>query len=723
MEKLIFFQKVLNSMKLTTKKWKMASILSAFSLLLGGSIVAATPANAVGADYTIDCSLLAPGTYDANDMPYVGDGTAVVTLTVEIKNCGLHYVRNAYPDNILQDFLYTTDTVVYTLNVPTCSLGDAWGSLYDWGNRANDKTKIISFMNSGDICNAPADPTLNASSTGNGTAVATDENSDGIWDLSADADPGFTFSYWACDVATPADVNSASTTVQISEDTACFANFTEAVSTIDGSIEGVLIKQSINELPAPDVAMASDGRSLIVWQDASPDNVSGVCDENGNECSILGSIVDADGVTYGSPFLISGDVVSDFYYSAPSVLWNEDLNEWLVLFTSQSADQDGIYAQRVAADGSLVGSIEVLPMNSVTTIADRSTVESLTLNSPVQVTANWSSIDQAYLVTWLARGNASPVGGASANNRNDYGYFMDADLTSVDGVDAAFVLSTGAVSTWSGLVKQAYSPILDEWAFLWAVNSQSDKMQMRTITLEGTTIEATESVVVADASADGFDYNDSMMVGDIVWVSSMGNWVLSWNAQPEDGDTWNAYARTISADGTLGDPVRVTDFSVTGHGTPADWMNSHQLYYDAKTDVIYAAGSVRSYSAASDSTELVATIWSFDAVTLAPLSSYELIAPMDVEGETFMYSSSRARITGNNGAIGVVYQNWPLGEWDDPAEVRYHLLASVDPTPTPAPLPETGASDNSGLVAGSVFAMALGVIAVYATRRRALRAE
>ena len=40
-----------------------------------------------------------------------------------------------------------------------------------------------------------------------------------------------------------------------------------AASAIDGAIPGVLIKDTINELPVPDVAMALDCRSMVVWQD------------------------------------------------------------------------------------------------------------------------------------------------------------------------------------------------------------------------------------------------------------------------------------------------------------------------------------------------------------------------------------------------------------------------------------------------------------------------
>lgn len=85
--------------------------------------------------------------------------------------------------------------------------------------------------------------------------------------------------------------------------------------------------------------------------------------------------------------------------------------------------------------------------------------------------------------------------------------------------------------------------------------------------------------------------------------------------------------------------------------------------------------------------ENLATSWSFDATTLAPISSQELIAPVTIQGAESS-TSSRPKITGYNGGIAVVYQNWTRGDWVGPTQVRYHRLATVNSAPVraaPAP--------------------------------------
>ena len=53
------------------------------------------------------------------------------------------------------------------------------------------------------------------------------------------------------------------------------------------SIPGILIKEAVHELPAPDVAIASDGRSLVVWQDDADPTDGLICTQSGGDCGIL----------------------------------------------------------------------------------------------------------------------------------------------------------------------------------------------------------------------------------------------------------------------------------------------------------------------------------------------------------------------------------------------------------------------------------------------------
>lgn len=501
-----------------------------------------------------------------------------------------------------------------------------------------------------------------------------------------------------------------------------------AASAMDAAVPGVLVKQTIHEVPVPDVAMASNGSSLLVWQDAIPGDTSSVCRSNGGECSILGSIVGADGVTVGTPFVVSGDITLDYYYGAPAAVWNEDLNEWLVLFTSYNANDVGVYAQRVSASGSLVGTLVELPLNRATTLANRNDIKTLSLGSPGQVSANWSSTDQAYLVTWHAVGDSTLVGGVVGNTpRVIFGYFMNGNLTSADGVNASFLLSSPNTRSHGALVKQAYSPALDKWAFIWAPANDDGKVQMVTLTLNGTTIATSQSVVMDASSWDNW-----LMAGDIVWVDSPGYWVLSWNGKRTGADPVDAFARTIAPDGTLGTPVKVTDFSTTwsGTGSFSTAMYSHQLHFDATTGVIHASGMAEEEFQGNYSNR--ALTWTFSASTLQPISSRSLIASSTINGQTSIGGSSRAKITGNNGGIAIVYQNWPINEWG-PAEVRYHLLGASSSSPTPSPtstqtsnstsisatLAKTGA-ESEWLLASGLIVFVVGASLLIVSRRKRL---
>ncbi|MGC9356422.1 MAG: hypothetical protein ACP5GX_01060 [Anaerolineae bacterium] len=94
----------------------------------------------------------------------------------------------------------------------------------------------------------------------------------------------------------------------------------------------------------PDLAYNhSSGRFLVVWRD----HRNGVTD-------IYGQLVDNLGNLIGGNFAISTAADSQF---APRVAYNSDDNEYLVVWQDHRSGFDGeIYGQRVASDGSLVGS-------------------------------------------------------------------------------------------------------------------------------------------------------------------------------------------------------------------------------------------------------------------------------------------------------------------------------------------------------------------------------
>ena len=80
--------------------------------------------------------------------------------------------------------------------------------------------------------------TVTAGTGTGGTATATDDNSDGTWDLVATPSAGYVFSSWSCTGSqTPASSSAATTTITPTADTTCTPTFT-AISVTPGSAKG-----------------------------------------------------------------------------------------------------------------------------------------------------------------------------------------------------------------------------------------------------------------------------------------------------------------------------------------------------------------------------------------------------------------------------------------------------------------------------------------------------
>ncbi len=115
----------------------------------------------------------------------------------------------------------------------------------------------------------------------------------------------------------------------------------------DGAFVGTVFTISVNaaDQPLPQVDYnATDDEYLVVWSD-----------ERTDQGDIYGRRVDADETLLGSgDFLIASGADAQ---GAPSVAWNEDDNEYLVVwhdYRDSGVTGADIYGQRVAADGSLL---------------------------------------------------------------------------------------------------------------------------------------------------------------------------------------------------------------------------------------------------------------------------------------------------------------------------------------------------------------------------------
>lgn len=490
-------------------------------------------------------------------------------------------------------------------------------------------------------------------------------------------------------------------------------------------VPGILIDDAAHELPAPSVALASDGSALVVYQGNDPAATTTDSCRATNECVILARVVEADGVTVGEPFVVSGDVVSDDYYSAPEVIWNADLDEWLVLTTSYVTDPDTVSAQRVGADGSLIGSTVVLPV-AVTDSGDRATVLSETTNDMILPTASWSPAHQAYLVTWYADG-AFRVDGAEGSAM--IGYFMTADLASADGVQAGFRLSppeATALRVQYGSTTH-YDPATETWAVRWSTNDKDVWLTGVTFSDEVVALSPAHQVVDGDTVTNMWPH------GGMTWVDSQSAWLVSFGGTIEtDGVVrYEVQGRYVAGDlfagPSIGETVVLSSHGDSRFETPIFEGRRHDIAYDAVSDTVYGAGSVR-YRDQASTAVFGAVMFSFDPTTGTPGEAVELFAPTDAPAVNVIEQSSRPRISVTAGGVAATWQNWIGGEYQEPTEIRYALLQGVDgapisePVEPPAPeLAETGAEGVSSLAALAALLMMVGAVVLVVRRRVAAR--
>lgn len=478
--------------------------------------------------------------------------------------------------------------------------------------------------------------------------------------------------------------------------------------------EGILIEEVVHELPAPAVSLASTGQSLVVYSSARPDDTTNqFCNENGpvgspglNEgCAIVGRIVAADGVTVSDPILMSGDLPIGYYFSAPSVTWNDTHSEWLVLMHTWVVGFRGTYAQRVSTTGELLGPRVKLPTSFVTEIDDRSVATPTNdIGDEVQAHAVWSEIDNAYFVAWSLRYD-SPAKYAIV------GYLMTRTLESLDGVDAAFFLSNPSTDSRNNVVSLGFSSDTNEWVVAYGYDSSAN-LVARAIKIAGSVAVASDEFVVRTPHPDE---TNVILSGGVLWVPSLNSWLLSWSERRNtdvDGTNvpmWQVYGRYLSGDlfapsySPGGDLIALTNFNaffeeVDYNPSRVVQLGAHVLTYDPVADVIYGAGHFRYQPTGISADWFIATYWTFDAQNSEPLSVTSVVSSAEDQD---VRHSSRPRMSAYDSGLVLVYQNWPQGIYSDPSEVRFLTIEPVGrqidpPSPPLVDNPERSATSNRG---------------------------
>ncbi|MGB0220009.1 MAG: GEVED domain-containing protein [Sinimarinibacterium flocculans] len=142
--------------------------------------------------------------------------------------------------------------------------------------------------------------------------------------------------------------------------------------------EVVINQTTTGTQQSPDVAMAADGSSVVVWQSDSAD------DTDGDGWGVFGRRVDAAGMPVGDEFLLSQTTAGD--QTSAGIAMDLDGN-FLAVWNSagQDGDGSGVYARRFASDGTPLG--------------DEFQVSDNTAGDQFRGGVAWSKTG-AYFVTW-----------------------------------------------------------------------------------------------------------------------------------------------------------------------------------------------------------------------------------------------------------------------------------------------------------------------------------
>lgn len=522
-----------------------------------------------------------------------------------------------------------------------------------------------------------------------------------------------------------------------------------AANAVDNYLTGSLIDEAPHELPAPAVSVNSDGVSLVAWlgqdptvTDGDPDTAGDqVCSSDGGVyCDIVFTLVDSEGTALTDVTAISPTDVR-WYYSAPSIYWNETLGEWLVLMTNYYETNQqaiGVWGQRVDVDGDLIGGPVELPATSVTRHDNRNEAGILdisdTFGSPVQVQARWSDEDSAYFVTWYASANelsGFEFDGDVTSQNAIFGIFLNNDLSVTDGIDAAFVVSKEDPIRCCNL-SIGYSSEINEWAVAWVKNVDQDYVWASVSNPQAPEVSASNVVVDREL----YNTNDRPIPGGLVWFDSEQAWftTFGWETEvpglPEQLEELNGaeqglFGRWLGLDGSLSDIVLVDDgtetfFDAQNADAPveviADYFYRQTMDIDPVTGYVHITYGKQFYNVPdSNDEDTVADNYRH----LAYYMVYDPVAGEVIESSflssDFPAQSSRPQVDIGCSSGAIVYQDWSNGDWEGPAGVRFvgiDGVGSCEPV-----LAHTGATVD-GLALAGLFAVVAGA-GVYAVRRRA----
>ena len=254
------------------------------------------------------------------------------------------------------------------------------------------------------------------------------------------------------------------------------------------------------------------GLSLVVWED----HHWGF----GTDWDIYGQRLGADGSALGSAFGISYD--GDKHRLAPAVAYNRDLDEFLVVWEYEYSTSDhDIYAQRVASNGTLVGS-EIA-------ISALSSFES----HPAVV---YNPASEEYLIVWELR-----AGTDEFTHRDIYGRRLSGTGT-VQG--AAFAIDSGSTD------QRAPAVAFNRFGNQYLVVYQDKHPLSGEFDISGQRVDGNGTLAGSKIAISTWEYDQ--VSPRVAFTNTVAEFLVVWEDHHWGfGTDWDIYGQRVNIDGTL----------------------------------------------------------------------------------------------------------------------------------------------------------------------------
>ncbi|MGK7890197.1 MAG: calcium-binding protein [Leptolyngbyaceae cyanobacterium] len=304
-----------------------------------------------------------------------------------------------------------------------------------------------------------------------------------------------------------------------------FRRFDNTADDIDNADIAVDTTTQNDRLSDPTVAMADDGRFVIVWED---DDDAG----EGTELRIAAQLYEADGDADGSEFSITSDLTSSNF--SPDVAINQTTGDFVVTWLEVD-DNDGdrsILARRFDSDGEALDNEDIV----VETLEADDFAEGQSIDDPAIATDSSGN----FIITWEQNLNDSN----SDNGRDIYARLYD---SSSNAVTNAFIVNNEQEQ--SQFQPDIAADAEGNFTIVWESVAIDDIDRNRGIFARrfsdsGTALDV-EFAVSAPDPTDRFETNPA------IGIDNLGNTLITWTSVEVDGNTgFDIFAQQYDQNGT-----------------------------------------------------------------------------------------------------------------------------------------------------------------------------